>query len=200
LDRENRAEAKRILDSVTAAKPPGNAGPLGYRWLELAEMYALAGEPSKARTLLERYERMATGNMKSFDQQTLEMARGWTAVAEGRHADAIEAFRRADVGHCTVCSLAPLAHAYDRAGQADSAIAVFERYLATPYWYRVTADGSFLAGTYERLGELYEAKGDHAKAREYYERFIALRRNADPELQPRVAQLRKRLAALRPAG
>jgi hypothetical protein len=54
------------------------------------------------------------------------------------------------------------------------------------------------APTLQRLGELYEARGNRARARHYYSRFIDLWKHADQELQPRVAEARaalKRLSA-----
>ena len=48
----------------------------------------------------------------------------------------------------------------------------------------------------ERLGQLYEGMGDTAKAIENYRAFIELWKNADPELQPRVADAKRRLARL----
>ena len=51
-------------------------------------------------------------------------------------------------------------------------------------------------GTYKRLGELFEAKGDREKAATYFSRFIELWKNADPELQPKVADAKRRLANL----
>jgi tetratricopeptide (TPR) repeat protein len=53
-----------------------------------------------------------------------------------------------------------------------------------------------LAGSYKRLGELYEARGDRQKAMLYYTKFVELWKNADPELQPKVAEVKKRLARL----
>jgi len=44
-----------------------------------------------------------------------------------------------------------------------------------------------------RLGELYENAGDAKRATEYYGRFVDLWKNADAELQPRVAEARKRI-------
>jgi hypothetical protein len=52
---------------------------------------------------------------------------------------------------------------------------------------------------HERLAELYEARGDAARAAPHYARFIAMWKDADPGLQPRVAQARRRLAQLRDA-
>jgi eukaryotic-like serine/threonine-protein kinase len=61
---------------------------------------------------------------------------------------------------------------------------------------RVTAEPYSLAPTYKRLGELYEAKGDRKRAAEYYGRFVELWKDADPELQPGVKEVRGRLARL----
>jgi hypothetical protein len=49
-----------------------------------------------------------------------------------------------------------------------------------------------------RLGELYEAKGDTANAVAHYRAFVELWKNADPELQPRVAEVKRRVEALTP--
>jgi hypothetical protein len=80
----------------------------------------------------------------------------------------------------------------------DSAVVWFERYLATPYWRPTDPRGDtrYLAGTYKRLGELYEARGDRQKAASYYTKFVELWKNADPELQPKVAEVRRALARL----
>ena len=47
-----------------------------------------------------------------------------------------------------------------------------------------------------QLAELYEAKGDRAKAASHYASFIEYWKNADPDLQPKVAEARARLQAL----
>jgi len=46
------------------------------------------------------------------------------------------------------------------------------------------------------VGELYEGRGDRAKAREYYGRFVDLWRDADPGFQPIVRDVRARMARL----
>jgi len=52
-------------------------------------------------------------------------------------------------------------------------------------------------GLRRRLGELYEARGDRAKAGDYYARLVDLWKDADPELQPIVADARAALKRLR---
>jgi len=61
---------------------------------------------------------------------------------------------------------------------------------------RMNSDQYFLAVMYRRLAELWENKGDKTKAADYYTKFIDLWKNADPELQPKVADAKRRLAKL----
>jgi tetratricopeptide (TPR) repeat protein len=133
---------------------------------------------------------------------------GEIALDERKPQDAIAEFRRGDVAfdggprdECAGCVWLDLARAFDAAGQSDSAIASFERYLATPYWFKVAEwdlDPIAVPAIRERLAQLYEAAGNTDKAVENYRAFIELWKNADPELQPRVADARKRLARLTP--
>ena len=84
----------------------------------------------------------------------------------------------------------------DLAGQSDSAIAHFERFLGRPDPV-YPAVRMYAGGAHKRLGELYEGKGDTAKAEAHYARFVELWKDADPEMQPRVGEARARLASLR---
>ena len=86
-----------------------------------------------------------------------------------------------------------LARAYERAGQRDSAVAVYERAVTTPGYFRAFEESATLGPTYRRLGELYEERGDTARARDYYGRFVDLWKDADAELQPRVREVRQKL-------
>jgi tetratricopeptide (TPR) repeat protein len=61
---------------------------------------------------------------------------------------------------------------------------------------RIRLDADHLASAYQRIGELYEAKGDRAKAREYYAKLLDLWKTADPELQPIVKDAKERVARL----
>ena len=86
---------------------------------------------------------------------------------------------------------------YERLNQPDSALAHYERLVTGHDLQRIfTSDASYLAATYKRLGELYEARGERAKATDYYTRFVELWRNADPELEPAVQDVRGRIARL----
>lgn len=53
-----------------------------------------------------------------------------------------------------------------------------------------------LPALYKRLGELYQERADRGKAVEYYNEFVELWKDADPELQPVVRDVRERIARL----
>jgi tetratricopeptide (TPR) repeat protein len=199
---ERHAEAARRLDALVAARQaPGGLSPGSL--LSVAREYAWADQPEKARSALTRFDREVHDPVELRRQSS---ARPWTegevALAARQYAVAIAKIRASDSLYdgrpqgCLVCTDAALGRAFDLAGMADSAIAAFERYVSRPAAYRFTVDAEYLAGAHKRLGELYEAKGDKQKAASYYAKFIALWKDADPELQPKVAEVRRRLARL----
>jgi tetratricopeptide (TPR) repeat protein len=75
-------------------------------------------------------------------------------------------------------------------------LAVYRRYVDSPGLDRLSDDPINLAPSYERLGELYEARGNRADALTYYNKLADLWKNADPELQPVVKEVKARIARL----
>jgi hypothetical protein len=51
--------------------------------------------------------------------------------------------------------------------------------------------------TFRRLGELYAAKGDMPNAINWYQRFVDAWKDAEPRLQPQVADVRQRIVRLK---
>ena len=80
--------------------------------------------------------------------------------------------------------------------QPDSALAAYDRALSTTVPIRNSGEATVLGPTLRRMGELYEAKGDREKAKEYYSKFVALWRDADSDFQPAVQDVKARLAKL----
>ena len=204
MDIRFRAKADagvRRLDQILAGRQWAAARPIDRDYLRFATLYALGGRPDRAKQMLARFQQEDPELYGSkIARPDLSTAQGEIALAEGRAADAIQLFRTANPlngngsTRCEGCTAFDLGRAYDRAGQPDSAIAAFERYLATPLNMRV--DWTSLAAVHKRLGELYDAKNEPTKAAEQYTAFVDQWKNADPDLQPVVAQVRKRLNEL----
>jgi tetratricopeptide (TPR) repeat protein/tRNA A-37 threonylcarbamoyl transferase component Bud32 len=192
--------ASALLDKAAGGTPLDGLPAAVRPYRELASAYALVGQPDKARRIAAAFEKSRENIRLNIDSIARHAMQGAIAVAEKRYDDAAREYRLADAGLCVVCGLPPLANAYDLAGKSDSAIAIYERYLKTPDINRIFVDGQFAAAAHKRLGELYEAKGDRANALDHYEKFVELWKNADPELQPQVVDVRRRIIRLRPKG
>jgi tetratricopeptide (TPR) repeat protein len=196
------------LDSAIAAVRFLELPMVDRPYLFSAVVLARAGDAAKARAIIARYRtEMTDTSIQRAQQAELHSALGEIALADRKPLDALVEFRRGDVGYdglpaseCAPCLPFNLARAFDAAGKPDSAAVMFERYLSTPYWLKTDAemDPVRLPAIHERLGQLYESMGNTEKAVEHYRAFIDLWKNADAELQPRVADARKRLARLTP--
>jgi tetratricopeptide (TPR) repeat protein len=130
----------------------------------------------------------------------LARVHGLLDVAEGRTDSAVAQFRRGDIEadglptyNCTACTPVFIAQAYERGSQPDSARKYLTQYVEMAGTGHEFIDRYYLAPALFRLGELYENAGDAKRATEYYGRFVDLWKNADAELQPRVAEARKRI-------
>jgi len=201
LGRRDRAAS--TMDSLLASPAYRTLDVTDKKYDWVATVYAMAGRPDRARAVLAEAGLVDgwSSNRESLNWlRVRELSRhstlGWIALAENRPADAVREFRAADIGDCLTCALPMIAVAYDRAGNADSAIVVYERFLDTKELFR-DGDADHLASTYKRLGELYEARGERQKAAGYYLKFVELWKNADPRLQPVVADVRRRLQRLK---
>src|SRR5207247_9085063 len=158
----------------------------------LAWFYAEAGQPERAREVLAEYDASVPDAFRRRQPlRTAAAAAG--GLAEGQVQDAISAYRTWYAeDNCAVCGLFELGRAYERAGEGDSAIAVYERAVATPGLVRLFEEAPTLAATYRNLGELYEERGDRDKARDYYGRVLSPRKNADGEPQRRARAVARR--------
>jgi tetratricopeptide (TPR) repeat protein/tRNA A-37 threonylcarbamoyl transferase component Bud32/TolB-like protein len=195
--RESKEKALADLEAGVAQTPLSTIQPLDRPYVGLAQVYAIAGRPDRAREMLAEFEKTTEGIAPDVVQATRHQLLSAIALSERRYADAAREARAGDIGTCTICMLPLMGIAYDNAQQPDSAISVLTRYVeSTALSNRTGSNQFFLAGSYKRLGELWEAKGNREKAAHYYGLFVDLWKNADADLQPKVAEVRKRLARL----
>jgi len=190
------------LDATLRANPVTSATPLDVK-LGLISVYAVSGQPERARAFLRDFDASITDTTQRRRMQSArEQAEGDLLLSEHRTAEAIATYRKSDLegdglpNGCPYCLPAMLGLAFDQANQADSTIFYLERYLSIPSSGRIGVDQWMMAPAHKRLGELYEAKGDNAKAVSHYTAFVNLWQRADPDLQPKVAEVRARMERL----
>jgi tRNA A-37 threonylcarbamoyl transferase component Bud32/tetratricopeptide (TPR) repeat protein len=196
--RGDGAAARAVIAEALARTPLDSLDVLERPYAGAAEAFARAGDPAEARRILARMDGEFPADRRLTSYREAEgFATALLALEEGRIPEAVAGFRAATAkGACLLCGLPDLAEAFAQAGAPDSAIATATRYVETPHFWRSQVDPWFLAPTLFRLGELHEARGDTAKAVEYYGQFAELWKDADPELQPRVKEARARIARL----
>jgi len=189
--------ALAILSAALAKYPLASISPYNRPYVGLVIAYALIGKPAEARQLWKEYEATIPESNRRADTFA-QLAEGLLAEADHRPEQAELHYRNwyAGSGDCGPCGLFELANVADQAGRTDSALALYDRGIALPSMTRYRYDSYRLPAALKRAGELYEAKGDRAKASDRYRRFVDLWKDADPELQPGVREVRARIARL----
>ena len=201
--RDQPARAVREVDAALAATPMRTMPPAARPYMDAATVYAMAGRSDQARALLTQYDAdVRDTTLRRVLEPRRAQALGAIALHEKHPLDAVRYFYASDslpdgpVNDCSACGDAFIGLAFDQASKPDSAIAHYVRYINTPAAYRLFDDAQSLALVYRRLGELYETKGNRSEAAAYYEKFVDLWKNADPDLQPKVAEVKRHLADL----
>jgi eukaryotic-like serine/threonine-protein kinase len=162
-----------------------------------ATLLALAGEPGEARAVADQWREEVPEGVRRRNSREEALTEAVIACAEGRSDEGLELHRRATERWSGEWLSVPLlALAYDMAGQADDALRTYHRFETMSHWNRLTSDALFRSLAYERMAQLHEERGDIPQAVLYYQRFIELWNDADPELQPRVDAARRALARI----
>ncbi len=169
------------------------------RYATMIALLADVGRVRDARALLDEW-RARAGPGNSGYRADSALAVGAIAAAEERWEDAVDAFLEWNSApmptafHYYSRGLPEAATILKRSGQPDSAIVLFERALARPALARgVDYEAGWYSEALQMLGDLYDAKGDRAKAAEYYRRYVELLNGADASLQPQVAAVKEKL-------
>ena len=209
VDGQLRGDVPRalaVLDTALHATPPVSVPIARDQSMWLAYAYSRLGATAKAREVMSQHEARLDTLGRRQDAVFLARTRGTIALAEGKADSAVAYFRRGDMeadglpsASCTVCTPLFVGLAFDRGGQADSARTYLRQYVEMSGTSHSGVDRFYLAPALYRLGELYES-ADKKLATEYYGRFVDLWANADPDLQPRVAEARKRIDRLNRAN
>jgi hypothetical protein len=191
-----QGEALASLSAALLKHPLETAEPSDRAYTAVAIAYALAGRPEEAQRVMAEYAREVPPNIQKGDPERFTAA-GWIAMAEGHYAEAVASFEQSRLDNpCIVCNLFEIGAAYGKLSQPDSARVYYERYLTNGDLNRIYVDVDHLAAAYQRLGEIYETKGDRKRAIEYYLKLTDLWKDADPELQPIVKGAHQRIARL----
>jgi tetratricopeptide (TPR) repeat protein len=191
-----KATVKRALERV----PLTSLAPADRPWTTLISLAAVMHDAAAAKSYAASFERDLPSSPLSTYKGTIPVTKAMVAFAENRPQEAVALLAEADRTDTGPEQIGPWrAQAFDLANQPDSAIAEFERFARFPTG-DLALHRDFLAGTHKRLGELYDAKGNTAKALEHLGKFVDLWKDADPELQPKVKEARARIDALRKKG
>jgi tetratricopeptide (TPR) repeat protein len=175
--------------------PLESLAPTSRPYLVLAEFSVEVGDVKRAKEYMTQYQAEVPEGYRNGEGGRFRTA-GDIAMAEGRYHDAVDAYRAGvESGTCFDCSPHAIGLAYDRLDLVDSAIAVYQSAIDTTTLLRSLREVQWLGPTYKRLGELYEDR-DRQTALDYYAKFVDLWREADPELQPVVEEVRQRMAEL----
>ena len=196
LLRDDPARARRVLDEAVARYPLQSLVPLDRPYTGLALAYAATDAPGRGRELIAEFDAAPEADHSRDAERSRHGALGVAALADGRLEAAIAEFWQWDDGNsCETCAYPWLARAYDQLHMADSALALYQRFVEIPS-SSLGNDAGHLAHAYVRVGDLYEQRGEWERAIDYYGRFVKLWENADPELQSWVEEVRQTIARL----
>ena len=195
---ERPAEAKAAFARARSRVPVSQIPVEERNWRQIARHAYRMRDPALAREALAGFERdLIKGEPDIAGARAFFAAH--VALTEQKWDTALALIQTADQRFAINAKYGYqlLAQAHDQAGRTDSAVVYFEKFVALKDPDMIE-DSQFLPGTYRRLGELYESKGNSGKALENFGKFVELWKNAEPELQPQVKAVREKMLRLSP--
>jgi tetratricopeptide (TPR) repeat protein len=171
-------------------------------YADVITLLADVGHVREASALLDEWRARSGPGELGFRADSAQ-AVGEIAAAQGQWDRAVAAFLAwntsvvSSARHLYNRGLPEAAEILARHNQADSAIVLFEHALATSSLFGgASYEAMWYTEALSMLGELYEGRGDRAKAAEYYRRYVDVLKDADPPIAAHVAEIRERLARL----
>jgi DNA-binding SARP family transcriptional activator len=204
-----REPASAVAIMNRGLRAPWDSIPKGLRQpLRIARLYAQAGDAARARHFIRRWEEdlgADTAQRRYLDwQQRRAMAD--VLSAEGEHDEALASYRAGllqpdgPVDACIPCEEVDLARLFDAAGQPDSALVYYHRYLTGTNATRFLVDRDYLPLALLRVGDLHYERMSRDSAHRAYTRLASLWRNADPALRPTLDRVHARLRGIEREG
>ncbi len=193
------AGAIRTLDAVRREVLASSVDPLDRPYLALAQAYALVGREADARAMVARFRAENPPEFVQRDTLELVLVALNASIKQKRYAEALALTEKAaalELSCSAWCFSGLMARIHSAMGNADSTLAHTERHLQYRGSERSPVDALDLPWVLKRSGELYESRGETAKAIARYRELVELWRNADAPLQPLVADLKQRIARL----
>jgi tetratricopeptide (TPR) repeat protein len=205
LVKEQPATGRALLHEVLRRLPPDSFAMAERPYESVLWAATFSGDVALAQQARGDFQRVLVAHGKTVDRPATEsLSDGLVSLAAGRFEEVLTKINEADrLNHpCTECVAALRFIAQDKLNRPDSAIATGEAFLkvrrAGPSFS--SNEALFRPAVLQRLGELYEAKGQSDKALTRYQAFVDLWHGADPDLQPRVRDVRSRIARLQAAA
>ena len=200
------AGAMSDADELVATHSLDSLGSWGQPALLMARFFGQANRPQRAAEFLAAYERALPPALARTNQWMLRQARAAVALAAHDPQRAVAELRPRHLSArgpqwfedplIAVDSRAELARAWEEAGQPDSAIAVYERFIGARALFRAELDAFELARAYDRLAVLNERRNDFARAADYHRRLFELWRQGDAPLRRRADEALRRAMSL----
>ncbi len=201
-----REELARVPEAETGSILPISNFPVQpappVRLYLLAMLSQRLGDEAGTRRYTSRLASWRGGPTEvMFAHSCLILIRATLLRSEGRSAAALQALGPARIGPESILpELMRHPSAYEHWLRAELNREIGNDAEALR-WYADVPDPkgydiAYLPGSELRRAEIYDRRGESAEAIRHYRRFIALWRDADPRLQPRVRRARERVAKL----
>ena len=192
----DRSAALAVIARGMARTPMSDIPAADRPWGYLYDLALTLRDPGLMRQAVGGLER---DMLEEADDEIGFRARLSAGVAftEGRWADAIRDVGVADQRFSINHRIATFVRAvsWRELGQRDSSIAEYERLVTRPDPF-LLYDSYLKVPALQALGELYEEKGETKLAIDRYSQITQLWANADPVHQPRLKDIRERVARL----